>query len=480
MGPVLVFRGSYSGWWHLSCLTTSTDPDEPPPLSTGTDRVLPCPLARRRHHALWRYDFAFPIERIPSDREYCIGEQTYRVHVPAAGAALHIAFTACNGSERDDVWTNLNERNAMWLDLAQEHSQNPFHLLLQGGDQLYADPIWRKVPALSAWRRLPLRKRRDVPFSPEMAEAVANYYFDSYRRLWEQPQLAPLLASIPSLMMWDDHDILDGWGSYGAEWTDCPVLQGIWSAAREHFALFQLAARPDNLPKGFAARTGDHFGWAYRVGEIGLVALDLRSERTRRRVMGEAGWQAFTAALEGMAGCRHVLVVSTVPLVNPHLSLLERFFAFIPGHQSWQDDLVDQWVSLAHWEEWARFLDVLLNFSARTGTRVTSLSGEIHLGALGVIEGAGARIHQLTSSGIVHPPPGRLASRVLEWNSTKQLRVASGITARLLPLPGSARRYLRARNWLELNIAAGGDLLATWRAEGANHPIRLAVSTANL
>jgi hypothetical protein len=166
MGPVLVFRGSYSGWWHLSCLITSTDPNEPPPLSTGTDHVRPHALARRCHHVLWRYDFAFPIERTPSDREYCIGEQTYRVHVPAAGAALHIAFTACNGSERDDVWTDLNDRNAMWLDLAQEHSQNPFHLLLQGGDQLYADPIWRKVPALSAWRRLPLRKRRDVPFSP--------------------------------------------------------------------------------------------------------------------------------------------------------------------------------------------------------------------------------------------------------------------------------------------------------------------------
>jgi hypothetical protein len=181
-----------------------------------------------------------------------------------------------------------------------------------------------------------------------------------------------------------------------------------------------------------------------------------------------------------MAGCRHLLLVSTVPLVNAHLTSLERLFGFIPGHQSWQDDLIDQWVSLAHWEEWARLLDVLLNFSARTGTRVTSLSGEIHLGALGVIEGAGARIHQLTSSGIVHPPPGHLASRVLEWSSTKDLRVASDITARLLPLPGSNRRYLRARNWLELNVNAGGDLLATWHAEGIKRPIQLSISAGSL
>ncbi|MBD2750765.1 hypothetical protein IC232_29425 [Microvirga sp. BT688] len=258
------------------------------------------------------------------------------------------------------------------------------------------------------------------------------------------------------------------------------MLQGIWSAAREHFTLFLLAARPDDLPESFAARTGDHFGWAYRVGEIGLVAPDLRSERNRRRVMGEAGWQAFTAALDSLAGCRHLLLVSTVPLVNAHLTSLERLFAIIPGHQSWQDDLIDQWVSRAHWDEWARLLDVVLKFPARTGTRVTSLSGEIDLGALGVIEGVGARIHQLTSSGIVHPPAGHLASRVLEWSSTKELRVTSAITARLLPLPGSNRRYLRARNWLELNVDAGGDLLVTWHAEGMKRPIQLSISAGSL
>jgi hypothetical protein len=444
------------------------------------DGVVPRLLARRHPDLLWRYDFAFPIEQTSCGREYRIGGQAYRVHVPAAGAARRLAFTACNGSERDDVWTDLNERNAMWLDLAQEHARNPFHLLLQGGDQLYADPIWSRVPALAAWRRLPLRKRRDAPLSPEMAQAIENYYFDSYRRLWEQPQLAPLLASIPSLMMWDDHDILDGWGSCGAEWTDCPVLRGIWSAAREHFALFQLAARPSDLPNGSAARDGCHFGWAYTMGDIGLLAPDLRSERNRRRVMGEAGWQDFTAALEGLSGCSHVLLVSTVPLVNAHLTSLERVFALVPGHQSWQDDLVDQWVSLAHWDEWAQLLDVLLNFSAQTGTRVTSLSGEIHLGALGVIKGPGARIHQLTSSGIVHPPPGYLAASVLEWSSTKELRVASGITARLLPLPGSKKRYLRARNWLELNVTADGDLLATWHAESVNYPIQLSIRGGSL
>jgi hypothetical protein len=313
-----------------------------------------------------------------------------------------------------------------------------------------------------------------------MAEAVADYYFDSYRRLWAQPQLAPILASIPSLMMWDDHDILDGWGSYAPEWQDCSVLQGIWSIAREHFSLFQLGSRPEDLPVGFAARAGDHFGWAYRLGETGIIAPDLRSERNRQRIMGTTGWRDFTDALESLAGCRHILLVSTVPLVNAHLTPLERLFALIPGHQSWQDDLIDQWVSLAHWEEWSRFLSALLSFSARTGARVTSLSGEIHLGALGAIEGRAARIHQLTSSGIVHPPPPLLVTRFLEWVSAEEIRVAPGINAKLLPIPNSRRLYLRSRNWLELEISSGGDLKAGWHAEDADGPIQFSISSESL
>jgi len=481
LGPVLLFRGARDRSLDLSALAGVAGEDAPPPLGAGEELVPPRRLAGRCGRSLWRYDFSLPRGDERSS-EYRIGQRSWRVHLPTDDGPLRLAFTACNGSEQGNAWESLQARNERWLHLAAVHAERPFHLLLQGGDQLYADQIWHDVPALAAWKRLAWWRRRKADFSPATAEAVADDYFERYWWLWSQPQLAPVLATIPSLMMWDDHDIFDGWGSWSEKWQRCPVFQGIWTAARENFALFQLGARPDDLPDGFSDRRGGQFGWAYRIGDVGIVAPDLRSERSRDRVMGNAGWSAFVAALEGMKDCRHVLLLSSMPLVTCDLRVLERLFDLLPGHQTWQDDLVDQWPSRAHGAEWTRLLRALTAFSAANGACVTSLSGEVHLGALGLIESRETRIYQLTSSGIVHPPPPEHAVQVLEWIGARNTTLAPDLSARLLPLPGRGRRFLRARNWLELEVSPGDGLAATWHSDepsqGPGAP-RLSIAPAN-
>ena len=282
LGPVLLFRGARDRSLDLSALAGVAAEDAPAPLETGAERVPPHRLAGRCGRSLWRYDFALPRG---DDRgsEYRIGQQSWRVHLPTGNGALRLAFTACNGSEQGNAWEDLQSRNERWLHLAAVHAKRPFHLLLQGGDQLYADQIWHDVPALAAWKRLPWWRRRKAGFSPATAAAVADDYFERYWWLWGQPQLAPVLATIPSLMMWDDHDIFDGWGSWSQEWQQCPVFQGIWTAARENFALFQLGVRPDDsagrLQRSAAAASS---AGPYRIGDVGIVAPDLRSERKPR------------------------------------------------------------------------------------------------------------------------------------------------------------------------------------------------------
>jgi hypothetical protein len=67
---------------------------------------------------------------------------------------------------------------------------------------------------------------------------------------------------------------------------------------------------------------------------------------------------------------------------------------------------------------------------------------------------------------------------VLEWIGARTTRPAPDITVRLLPLPGLGQRFLRARNWLELEIPAGDGLIATWHSEGAIAPVRLSIGAA--
>lgn len=473
IGPILYFRGATDEAWRLAVLAGPREGAraETLRLADGSE-IAPRRLGER---GLWRYEFSLP--RNDGERQaYDFGGRPWPVHVPAPGAALRIAYTACSGVPFEDFEKVSPDQHDGWRHLTAEHARDPFHLLLHGGDQLYADTIWTEVPALKAWQRLPRQERLEQPFTPDLEKAVAAYYFARYAALWSQEELLETVASVPSLMMWDDHDIFDGWGSYDADAQAAPVYQGIWRAARDAFALFQLAALPDDLPDGFGDRRGGHFGWAYRLGEIGIVAPDLRSGRDVAEVMGPESWRWLEAALRDVASCRHVLLLMSVPLAHADLSPIERLLVPFRVMHNFQDDLRDQWASLGHKDDLARISRLLTEFSAESGARVTVLSGEIHLAALGVIEGAGVTVTQLTAPAIVSPPPGAAFVALLEQLAKRPQKLAPGLTIRMLPLPGTRRRYLRECGWIALDLAPGGPVDAFWHTEPKGAPRHLAIA----
>ena len=63
---------------------------------------------------------------------------------------------------------------------------------------------------LKEWLKLDREQRVTVPFTPEMATACGEFYFNSYARHFSSPVFRDALACIPSLNMLDDHDIFDG------------------------------------------------------------------------------------------------------------------------------------------------------------------------------------------------------------------------------------------------------------------------------
>ena len=84
--------------------------------------------------------------------------------VPAKAEMPRIAYTACNGTEDEEVFSQQNlQRNARWGHLNGLHRTRPFHLLLHGGDQLYADALWKECPSLKDWNALPAREALAAP-----------------------------------------------------------------------------------------------------------------------------------------------------------------------------------------------------------------------------------------------------------------------------------------------------------------------------
>lgn len=456
-GPILFARGADDRRYRLAALLVLPEDREPPALEPeGGEPAVPIELDRRFGRAVWRYDFALPVG---VDAGYRLGGREYRVATDLTKTA-RIAYVSCNGQENGDIRRPLDERNAMWRRLAAEHRRAPFSLLLQGGDQLYADEVVNQHPGLRAWDRCRTSHKQRHDFTPEMREVAERFYLGRYLTLYSQPGIAELCATAPSLMMWDDHDILDGWGSHPRATLESPVGVGLFTVARQAFTLFQLA-----LTATEAEAAGPSLGYAASFPGFTIVAPDLRSERRPDRVMGEAGWANFERALAaGEAGDRLILM-SSVPALGPRLSWVERLMVVFPGIRKYKDDLRDQWQSRAHRAEWKRFLQTLERQAVERGRRITVVSGEIHLATRGEMPFRdGGMLHQLVASGIAHPAPPAGYAIGLGLLATLGEDPLPGQPIVLRPLPGRGWTYAAERNYLVLD-RSDGRWTASWELE---------------
>ena len=459
--PVLHLRGESEGRVRLA-LALASRGEAPPALAAGGRALAPEPIGRLGEARFWRA--ALEVERAAGGGAYAVeGGPERRFALPPPGGALRIAYASCNGSEDEDVEGEVEpQRNALWARLGARHAQAPFHLLVMGGDQVYADGVWG-LPSFAAWRRLRRRARLAAPFTEAMRREAEAFHLALYGAVLGAPEVARMLGSVPVLMMWDDHDIVDGWGSHPPEEEASPVMRGLFAAARQAFCLIQLGRDPD---RPFPERADAHLGWAGAYGPARIAVPDLRSERTRRRVMGPGGRAHLDAALDPAVsdGLPHALLVSSVPVVNADLSALERAVAPLQRLADlYQDDLRDQWMSYAHAREWRALMGRLLAL-ARTGRSVTAVSGEIHLAAHGTAESGGARVEQLTASGIAHPPPPRALGRAMSALARRPW-TRRGVRLAMHPVAPDGRRYVAERNWLELELRPDGTREARLHAE---------------
>lgn len=454
IGPLLYFRFHLSEGVQIAALVArAVAVDQPRAITIGERHYDPTLIAQLAGISFWRYDLLFG----PDDTGYTFEDQFYRVNTDLSGN-MRIAFVSCNGEESNDLERDGEERNAMWARLVDEHEAAPFSLMLQGGDQVYADEATKGHHLTEDW---PSKAPRDA--SPEEIEELTSYlrerFVHRYMNILGAREYVSLAGRIPSLSVWDDHDICDGWGSLKDNRTKSAVGKALFRVAREMYLLFQHAATEADIPNIFTDKQGTSLSWWRKLPGLTIIAPDLRSERTRHDVMGKAGWRDLRA-ISPPAG--QIFVVSSVPLLGPRLSLAEMMMMMVPKMQKYEDDLRDQWQSRAHRAEWRDMLREMLRF--RKSGPLTIISGEIHLATRAEMGEGEDRLHQLVASGISHRAPSDWYARGLGWLAGLGEAPLPEHPIRILPLPGQKRRYIAERNFLVLE-RKGPIWQARWHLE---------------
>lgn len=381
----------------------------------------------------WRFMIRINLE----EKELCIrysinGGMELCFYVPARSQNMRWAAHSCNGFSagiNPDDFRGPGFRSGydpMWVDLLQKHSEAPFHVLVGGGDQLYCDSIIRE-PELQDWIHQPTpAAKKSYQLTPEILMCLDRFYFNHYCTSFRHGAFARANSSIPMLNMCDDHDLIDGFGSYPEDLQSSPVFQAIGARGYFFFLLFQCFINP--ALDGLDSRPGCHPFKSLLIGAEGpyvklpshsflsslgptvcILMLDCRAERTKDRVCSDVQYQKIIDAISKIPSrVEHLVVLLGVPIAYPRLVFLETAldFKFNPlvalgkmgalglsgfvnkfdSKAELLDDLNDHWTSKGHKNERNLFIQRLQRIAKSQYLRISFLSGDVHCAAVGVLK----------------------------------------------------------------------------------------------
>ncbi|MFK5938000.1 MAG: alkaline phosphatase D family protein [Sulfurimonas sp.] len=402
--------------------------------------------------------------------------KSWRFYIPSAVDVPKFAYTSCNGFSNEGLKESSSNPYYLWSEMVQIHEKTPFSALLMGGDQLYADSIWGDVKKLSEWSNLPREEKIKKKVTKEMERQIDKFYARLYQDRWSTPDMSLMLASIPSVMMWDDHDIFDGWGSYPKDIQECDVYQCIFKYAKKYFELYQMRTRKNS---NLLNTESSHYALSLSFRGYQIIAIDNRSERTLEQIMSATQWKDFLHHLDVIDDKRDVLLMSGVPVVYRDFSFTEGIYDYTSWEEELTDDLKDHWRAKEHQGERLKLIMNLLNSAKkRVHRRTVILSGDVHVGSLGIINDTRSadiplKIHQVVSSGIVHPPPS-----ILEWygilaitnDRNEYLNENDTIKTSMLQ-PHSSNKYIRSRNFVTIEEGTDNKLWINWICENKDKPV---------
>ncbi|MBA2491935.1 MAG: alkaline phosphatase D family protein [Gammaproteobacteria bacterium] len=412
------------------------------------------------------------------------------IYTPHPDQSLRLVFGSCRISlpqvppftllrEQDARGRGIDALRTLALRLRGEPPDQWPHALLFLGDQIYADEV-------SPETRQFIRGRRDTDLPP--GEEIADFeeYTRLYRETWGEPTIRWLLSTLPSAMIFDDHDVNDDWNISAAwvaekraqPWWQSRIVGGFMSYwIYQHLGnlsprelkddeMFRQVrdARNDagSLLREFAARadrypSGCRWSFYRDFGRVRLVMMDSRAARVLDdpRAMIDADEWAWIAQ-HAHGDFDHVLLGASLPmLLAPAIHYLEAWSEAVcdGAWGKWPVGAAEKLRQAVDLEHWSAF--------DRSFTQLTELLHEIASGARGH-----APATVILLSGDVHH--AYLAKASFPRGEAIRSSIYQAVCSPLRNALGASERRAMRFGW-SAPVASVGKALA--RAAGVPPPI---------
>ncbi len=415
--------------------------------------------------------------QVPRRTEIGHQQKAFFETLPAAPGRLTFGYYSCH-----DPFSTTSHSEGAWPNYYEALVERQAAFSIGGGDQVYVDTN-DKEDMYSVWQWLALYKNDIVEaFSDargrlrraDLVDYFAKIYRGYYRIYWNFVNLRKCYARFPQYMIWDDHEIMDGWGSYTRaersrllnrllqdddEKTNAALVELMFEAAKRVYFEYQHDHNPRTM--SFDVMSGGAneaciWDYGFKAGRFAFYVLDVRGHhdygRARRglgnALLGDAQMARLEQWLQSgpVRSARAVFIVTPVPVV--HWGPL----ASSADVGSMKDDLRDEWEHESNREERNKLLDVVLGFSAARSAPVVFLSGDVHSASVYRIENhvrfPGALAFNATSSAISRKPAPALAEHLIR-KSGRISGYEDGHATRLYALAG-------AQNFLIVDAHASG------------------------
>mgnify|MGYP002620199319 CR=1 FL=1 len=342
---------------------------------------------------------------------------------------LRFAILSCN---EGSIARSKAPHRDLWCDLQTRVEKGEVDYLLMIGDSIYTD-MGLKAEEKPYQRSMAILKNLPKEKWTEKIPQIKEIIRDEYRWTWSHPFTAAVLAQVPTLTIFDDHEIRDDWGWRSEDYdpnSDKPdYLFG--QLAREAYYEYQRQLREDIDFKDFSKIDREYH---YHVfGSIGLFFTDYRGIRTWHRShsgvkpnsqLGEKQFndiqQLFTNG--EFANLSTVLFVSTVPIV-----IFTRKTTKLASYKV--DDAKEQW-NYSSGEEQVKLFQIFMDWKAKVpGRDLTIIGGDIHIGGHTDIYCNGERaFKQFTTSAINSEEASRVQFGVIQYMQKISTELSGGYT----------------------------------------------------